>query len=104
MITSQRPELPNEINIYCATWTRLWLCAHRRCFGHPITAIVYFFAIAGGHGRIVNIAKAKVGFIEPMLAWAVTKLLQEPRSYELKFDGYRVLGMRSRGALVVVSR
>jgi ATP-dependent DNA ligase len=52
----------------------------------------------------VNIAKAKVGFIEPMLAWAVTKLPQEPRSYELKFDGYRVLGMRSRGALVVVSR
>jgi ATP-dependent DNA ligase len=65
-----------------------------------------FFAISGGYARIVNIAKAKVGFIEPMLALAVTKLPQGPaRSYELKFDGCRALGvMRSRGALVVVPR
>src|SRR5450759_774801 len=36
--------------------------------------------------RIMSIAKATVGFIEPMLALAVTKLSEGPTwSYELKF-------------------
>jgi hypothetical protein len=35
-------------------------------------------AISGGYDRIVSIAKAKVGFIEPMLALAVTKLPEGP--------------------------
>jgi hypothetical protein len=46
-----------------------------------------FYSISGGYDRIVSIAKAKVGFIEPMLALAVTKLREGPAwSYELKFD------------------
>src|ERR1700719_393631 len=40
MITSQRAELPSEISIYYATWTRLWLCAGHHLFGNPITAMV----------------------------------------------------------------
>jgi bifunctional non-homologous end joining protein LigD len=46
----------------------------------------------------VNIAKGRVGFIEPMLAVAVTKLPEGPAwTYELKFDGYRALGVRANG-------
>jgi hypothetical protein len=46
-----------------------------------------FYSISGGYDRIVSIAKAKDGFIEPMLALAVTKLREGPAwSYELKFD------------------
>jgi len=44
-----------------------------------------FYAISAGYARIVSIAKAKVGFIEPMLALAVTKLPEGPAwAYELK--------------------
>jgi hypothetical protein len=44
-----------------------------------------FYAISRGYARIVSIASAKVGFIEPMLALAVTKLPKGPVwSYELK--------------------
>jgi hypothetical protein len=40
-----------------------------------------YYAISGGYARIVSIAKAKVGFIEPMLALAVAKL---PGGWRLK--------------------
>jgi DNA ligase D-like protein (predicted ligase) len=53
----------------------------------------------------VSIAKAKVGFIEPMLAVAVTKLPEGPAwSYELKFDGYRALGLKAAGRVRLLSR
>jgi hypothetical protein len=47
MITSQRLELPSEINIYYATWTRLWLCAHSPPFGHPVTMVVWTSHLGG---------------------------------------------------------
>jgi len=44
-----------------------------------------FYAISSGYARIVSISKAKIGFIEPMLALAVTKLPEGPGwSYELQ--------------------
>jgi len=50
-------------------------------------------------------ARAKVEFIEPMLALAVTKLPEGPTwSYELKFDGYRALGMKTGGKVRLLSR
>ena len=53
----------------------------------------------------MSIAKAKVGFIEPMLAVAVTKLPEGPAwSYELKFDGYRALGLKAAGRVRLLSR
>ena len=53
----------------------------------------------------MSIAKAKVGFIEPMLAVAVTKLPEGPAwSYELKFDGYRALGFKAAGRVRLLSR
>jgi ATP dependent DNA ligase domain len=55
--------------------------------------------------KIVNIVKGKVGFIEPMLAVAVTKLPEGPAwTYELKFDGYRALGMKTGGKVRLLSR
>jgi len=53
----------------------------------------------------VNIAKGKVGFIEPMLSLAVTKLPEGPPwSYELKFDGYRAIGAKAAGQVRLFSR
>ena len=53
----------------------------------------------------MTIAKAKVGFIEPMLALAVTKLPEGPAwAYELKFDGYRALGIKAAGKIRLLSR
>ena len=50
-------------------------------------------------------AKAKVGFVEPMLALAVTKLPEGPTwSYELKFDGYRAIGVKAAGQVRLFSR
>jgi DNA ligase D-like protein (predicted ligase) len=50
-------------------------------------------------------ARSKVEFIEPMLALAVTKLPEGPAwAYELKFDGYRALGLKTSGRVRILSR
>jgi ATP-dependent DNA ligase len=55
-----------------------------------------YVRVSGDYARIVSIAKARVGFVEPMLAVAVTKLPEGPAwSYELQFDGYRVIGVKA---------
>jgi hypothetical protein len=52
-----------------------------------------------------HIANGKVGFVEPMLALAVTKLPEGAAwSYELKFDDYRALGLKTNGRVKLLSR
>jgi DNA ligase D-like protein (predicted ligase) len=49
--------------------------------------------------------KTKVGFVEPMLSLPVVKLPEGPAwSYELKFDGYRALGIKADGRIQLLSR
>jgi len=49
--------------------------------------------------------KTKAGFVEPMLSLAVPKLPEGPAwSYELQFDGYRALGMKTDGRVQLFSR
>ena len=47
----------------------------------------------------------KARFIEPMLSLAVSKLPAGPAwSYELKFDGYRALGLKTENRIQLLSR
>jgi ATP-dependent DNA ligase len=53
----------------------------------------------------VKIEKSRLAFTEPMLALAVTKLPEGPAwSYELKFDGYRALALKTDGRIKLLSR
>jgi ATP-dependent DNA ligase len=64
-----------------------------------------YAGFSGDYARSVSVAKGKIGFIEPMLAVAVTKLPEEPAwTYELKFDGYRALGIKASGKVRLLSR
>jgi hypothetical protein len=72
MITSQRAELPNGIKDDYVTWTRLWLFA-RNLRQQRLLMLRHLADCA----RIVSIPKGKVGFVERMLALAVTKLYTE---------------------------
>src|SRR6267154_4762828 len=58
-----------------------------------------------GSKRPENSMKAKIGFVEPMLSLAVAKLPEGAAwSYELKFDGYRAIGLKAGGRIHVLSR
>ncbi len=53
----------------------------------------------------VTIQKFSARFVEPMLSLAVAKLPEGPEwTYELKFDGYRALGLKTDGRAQVLSR
>src|SRR5271169_3827117 len=48
---------------------------------------------------------AATDFIEPMQCLAVSKLPEGPQwEYEVKFDGYRMLGIKSAGGAQLLSR
>jgi len=58
-----------------------------------------------GSERSEKSVKTKVGFVEPMLSLPVTKLPEGPAwSYELKFDGYRALGLKADDRIQLLSR
>ena len=49
--------------------------------------------------------KFRAGFIEPMLCFAVKELPEGPGwEYELEFDGYRAMGLKSEGHVRLFSR
>ena len=53
----------------------------------------------------VNIQKFSARFVEPMLSLAVATLPEGPEwLYEVKFDGYRALGLKTDGRAQVFSR
>ena len=53
----------------------------------------------------MKIHHGTVGFIEPMLAVAVTKLPEGAAwSYELKFDGYHAISVKATGQVRLFSR
>jgi len=50
----------------------------------------------GGYVVTLKIEKGRIGFVEPMLAVAVTKLPEGAAwAYELKFDGDSALGVKA---------
>jgi len=53
----------------------------------------------------VSIQTLKARIVEPMLSLAVAELPEGPEwTYEVKFDGYRALGLKADGRAQVVSR
>jgi ATP-dependent DNA ligase len=70
----------------------------------PDSITVVIWPIAGAR-NLKKSVKTKIGFVEPMLSLAVAKLPEGAAwSYELKFDGYRTLGLRKGGRLQLLSR
>jgi ATP-dependent DNA ligase len=60
---------------------------------------------SGDYARVVIVAKGKLGFVKPMLAVAVNRLPEgQAWSYELKFDGYRAIGLKADGQVRLFSR
>jgi DNA ligase D-like protein (predicted ligase) len=76
-----------------------------RHFGLATLPRIVCARVFSGYPPGVKIQKSRVAFIEPMLALAVTKLPVGPVwSYELKFDGYRAIGMNTVGQVRLFSR
>jgi ATP-dependent DNA ligase len=58
-----------------------------------------------GSERSEKNVKTKAGFVEPMLSLPVAKLPEGSAwSYELKFDGYRALGLKADDRIQLLSR
>ena len=54
---------------------------------------------------VFKMAKTKAGFLQPMLLLPTQKLPEGPDwLYEVKLDGYRILGIKSRGTVQLRSR
>jgi len=63
-------------------------------------------SVSAGRGFVgIEGVKTKADFDEPMLSLRVAKLQEgAARLYELKFDGYRALGLRTDGRVQPLSR
>jgi DNA ligase D-like protein (predicted ligase) len=69
------------------------------------SARIYRYLANSGSERCEESVKTKVGFVEPMLSLPVAKLPDGPVwSYELKFDGYRALGLKTEARIQLLSR
>jgi ATP-dependent DNA ligase len=69
------------------------------------SARIYRYLANSGSERCEESVKTKVGFVEPMLSLPVAKLPEGPVwSYDLKFDGYRALGLKADDQIQLLSR